>query len=423
MDTLSRILASIWWTHAEMAPYLLLGFAVAGLLSVTVSKAWVERHLGGRGIMPSLKAAVLGVPLPLCSCGVIPVAASMRQHGAGKGAVTSFLLSTPQTGVDSIFATYGLLGLPLAVIRPLIALVSGVVGGTIVDLRQPREQSLSLGVLGGSPAGDPAPPVRPLRHRLLSALRYAAITLPNDIIGSLVLGIVAAGVITGLAQPDVLEPYIGGPWGMAVMLVVGVPLYVCSTGSIPLAMGFIHLGATPGAALVFLVSGPATNAATLAVNWKVLGRWPTTVYLLTVLVASLAAGLLVDYALTPWLGSIVPPVDVHMHEHALPWWKHAAAGALTVLLITAWVVSRRPVRREGTTDADAAGQPQQTFEVTGMTCHGCVNAVTQAIRAQPGVAAAQVDLASGRATVAGGAVDRDEVVQAIERLGFRAKAV
>ena len=132
MDWILTFVAASWAVFGAMAPYLLLGFVVAGLLSVVISPEFVERHLGGRGIWPVIKASAFGVPLPLCSCGVIPVAASLRRHGASKGATTAFLISTPQTGVDSIMVTFSLLGPVYAVFRPVVALISGVFGGAVV---------------------------------------------------------------------------------------------------------------------------------------------------------------------------------------------------------------------------------------------------------------------------------------------------
>jgi len=142
MGFFTTILLDFWNTLSEMAPYLLFGFLVSGLLSVWLSPAVVERHLGGRGFMPILKASLFGVPLPLCSCGVIPVAVSLRKHGASKGATVSFLLSTPQTGVDSILVTYSLMGLALAIFRPIAALVTGLFGGVLVDLVEKNSNSV-----------------------------------------------------------------------------------------------------------------------------------------------------------------------------------------------------------------------------------------------------------------------------------------
>ena len=228
---LLEIMVASWAMLAEMAPYLLLGFVVAGLLSAFISAEWVERHLGGGRLSQIVKAALFGVPLPLCSCGVIPVAASLRRHGASKGATTAFLLSTPQTGVDSIAVTYALLGPFLAVYRPLAALVTGVFGGGLVHAVDRDAAAASIedapevdntpdldnagaaaeedrsgtccaddDCPGNAESGEPA---------VVRALRYGLVTLPRDIGRALIVGIVISGVISALIEPAALEGVLG----------------------------------------------------------------------------------------------------------------------------------------------------------------------------------------------------------------------
>ena len=268
-----------WGVLGQMAPYLLFGFVIAGALSVWVSPAWVERRLGGQGLRGVFLASLLGVPLPLCSCGVIPVSASIRRHGAGRGATTAFLISTPQTGVDSIAVTYAMFGWLYAVFRPLAALATGMVGGVLAQLVEPD---------GAKPDGHRSAP-SPCREaccttdggsRAIQAVRYGLVTLPRDIGLPLLIGVVIAGAIGALVPPQALQPYLGG--GVVAILLAmaaGLPIYVCATASVPLAAGLMHLGASPGAALAFLIAGPATNAATLSVVWKLLGRRTVAVYL------------------------------------------------------------------------------------------------------------------------------------------------
>ena len=253
-----------WLVLGQMSPYLLFGFLVAGILSVCVSPAWVERHLGRPGLGSVLKASLFGVPLPLCSCGVIPVSASIYRHGASRAATTAFLLSTPQTGVDSIAVTYALLGPVFAIYRPIAALLTGLLGGGLVQL---ADGSL------GSKAGD-EPNVTACRaecceptvsqNRLLRVLHYGFVALPRDIGGPLIVGILIAGVITALVPEGWLKEHIEVPiLSILLMMAIGVPVYVCATASVPIAVGFIYAGASPGAALAFLIAGPATNAATI----------------------------------------------------------------------------------------------------------------------------------------------------------------
>ncbi|PIE64264.1 MAG: hypothetical protein CSA24_03130, partial [Deltaproteobacteria bacterium] len=222
------ILQAIWDVLVDMSAWLLFGFLVAGLLSVFIDRDWLERHLGGRGLGPVFRASLFGVPLPLCSCGVIPVAAGLRSHGASKSATTAFLLSTPQTGVDSIAITYTMLGPLFAIFRPLMALVTGLLGGALVQtLGDGREHNLEAPeAVAERPAGFVA--------KLRAALHYGSVTLPGDIGRAMLIGVLIAGVLSAVIPPDFLEPYLGqGPWSIALMMLVGIPLYVCATASVP----------------------------------------------------------------------------------------------------------------------------------------------------------------------------------------------
>ncbi|MDY6914324.1 MAG: SO_0444 family Cu/Zn efflux transporter [Planctomycetota bacterium] len=305
-EWLTNIPLNFWTVLGEMAPYLLFGFFIAGVLSVFVSPELIERHLGGHGIWPVIKASAFGVPLPLCSCGVIPVAASIRRHGAGKGATTAFLISTPQTGADSIFVTLSLLGGVFAMFRPLAALISGMIGGSIV----------SAAVNGGAEpaaekcreaccAGDGG------RGKLYRVLSYGFVALPRDIGRALLVGLVIAAVISAAVPKDYFANILGGGLGaMMIMMLLGIPVYVCATASVPVAAALIAAGVSPGAALVFLMTGPATNAATITTVWRVLGRRTAIIYLLTVAGSALAAGLLLDYVFNVGRISATP---------AMPW--------------------------------------------------------------------------------------------------------
>lgn len=333
------ILWQSWVVLGEMAPYLLFGFGVAGLLSVLISPEWTQQHLGGRGLRPVIEAALWGVPLPLCSCSVIPVAVSMRRHGASRAATTAFLLSTPQTGVDSIAVTYALLGPVFALFRPIAALLSGMLGGVLVLL------------LGESPAADPAVPAceEPCctgegsqSSAVVRAVRYGYVTLPRDLAVSLLVGVLIAGAVSALVPPQQFHAYLGG--GLASILIamaVGIPLYVCATASVPIAVGLMHMGASPGTALAFLIAGPATNAATLTTIWKFLGRRTAMLYLLTVALSATLCGLLLD-VLVPWVHAWLPELSMqacHM-EHAGVWSSLWAVTLLAVLGLS-YLMSRR----------------------------------------------------------------------------------
>ncbi len=324
-DVLRQVAIDFWAVFAEMSPYLLFGFFVAGLLSMLVSRKMVERHLGGGGMLPLLKAAIFGVPLPLCSCGVIPVSMSLHKQGASKGSTVSFLLSTPQTGVDSILVTYSLLGPVFAVFRPLAALVTGVAGGVLVNLFGKPVANESK---AAEEAGD-CPTIPTWRKKFLDAMEYAFITLPRDIGKPLLLGLVIAAIISALVPDDFFADKLGrGLPAMLVMMAVGIPIYVCASASVPVAAALILKGLSPGAALVFLMTGPATNAAGVAAIWNTLGRRTAILYLLTVAACALGAGLLLDTLVFNTELDVV----THAHQMIPPLVQNLAAFTLLALL-------------------------------------------------------------------------------------------
>jgi uncharacterized membrane protein YraQ (UPF0718 family)/copper chaperone CopZ len=418
---LTEFVQALWLVTAQMAPWLLLGFLVAGLLSVYVSARWLERHLGGGGFGPVLKAAVFGVPLPLCSCGVIPVAASLRRHGASPAATTSFLISTPQTGVDSIAVTGALMGPFFAVFRPVAALLTGVLGGGVVQATQTRAELTAPADTGTAPD---------LRGgRLRAALAYGFETLPRDIGNALAIGLVLAALISTLVPAGSLAGQFGGGiLPVLVMIVVGIPLYVCATGSVPLAAGFIHAGVSPGAALAFLIAGPATNAATVTTLLKVLGRRTTAIYLATVGLSALGGGLLLD-ALAGGFDLQVPMLHTG-HDHETIGWAGHLWAALLVLVMT-WAY--RPWRRgaaaaacgcdDGVCATDATeATTMETVElkVGGMNCSHCTASVERALGEQPGVREVEVSLAEGRARVSGDGLDAGALAAIVSALGYNA---
>ena len=417
METFLHILTEFWTVLGAMAPYLLFGFLLAGLLSVYISAETVERHLGGGGPWPVLKAALFGVPLPLCSCGVIPVAAGLRRHGAGRGATTAFLISTPQTGVDSIFVTLSLLGPVFAIFRPVVALVSGVLGGAIVS------------VIAGEETGAAGPAIRCTDEccdpgaggdgKLKRALRYGFLTLPRDIGKALLVGLVIAGVISAVLPKDFFAHMIRpGVLQVLVLMVLGIPVYVCATASVPVAAALIVTGGvSPGAALAFLMTGPATNAATIATIWKIMGRRTAVIYLLTVAVTAFAAGLLLDQMTQ---GADVAEWVAHQHGTSVWYAVLKSASAVVLLAVLAVAVFKPTMGRLGGRVPDEAPAQSVTLRIDGMTCSHCVETVTRTLREQPGVTSAEVDLKGGRAVVGGKDFDVGAMCAAVGELGYKA---
>lgn len=334
-DYLRSIIWNFWATIAEMSPYLLFGFFVAGLLSVLVSQRLVEKHLGGRGIWPLLKASLFGVPLPLCSCGVIPVSMSLHKHGASKGSTISFLLSTPQTGVDSIFVTLSLLGPVFAVFRPLAAFITGIVGGIFVDVFERKNKH------------DTQPPQKctdeccdttTTHSRITKGMKYGFVTLPRDIGKAMLVGLVIAAIISAFVPDGYFAEKLGtGIFAMVVMMFLGIPVYVCATASVPVAAALILKGLTPGAALVFLMTGPATNAASFITIWKILGKVTAITYLATVAACALLAGILLDYIDS----GLDINVAIHPHWMLPPIVKYFSAVVLLAVLVFAILTKKK----------------------------------------------------------------------------------
>ena len=340
MTILLNVFYEIWVLVCEMAPYLLLGFLLAGLMHEFVPKSLSRRYLSGRSMKSVLWAALFGVPLPLCSCGVIPTAMGLRREGAGKGATIAFLIATPQTGVDSIVATYSLMGLPFALIRPLVAMVTAVMGGWLVNatdneilaVRSPQkheeehhdcccgkhhEEKHSHDCCGkhheeehhdcccgkhheekhshGCCCGEHK---RNIWHRLWDAMTYAFVEMMGDIGKWLLVGLAVAGIITALV-PDTWFAVFQGNSLLSILfvLLLSIPMYLCATGSIPIAVALMLKGLTPGAALVLLMAGPASNAASIVVIRKELGWRTLLVYLSSLVLGAVVFGLAIDLLL------------------------------------------------------------------------------------------------------------------------------
>ncbi|HDP35561.1 MAG TPA: permease [Candidatus Hydrogenedentes bacterium] len=422
MDMVVPLISACWLVLGQMAPYLLFGFLMAGVLSVAITPEWVERHLGGRGFGPVFKSSLFGIPLPLCSCGVIPVMASIRRHGAGRGATVGFLLSTPQTGVDSIFATYALLGPVLAVYRPLVALVTGVVGGLAAQVFDPDRSGGETDASGVPACTASCCSDGPRRGLVARALEYGFVTLSRDIAKPLFVGILIAGAMSVFIQENFLSAYLGGGLvAMLVMMAMGIPIYVCSTASIPIALGFMHMGASPGAALVFLISGPATNAAAISVVWQLLGRRTAIIYLVTAALGALLAGISLD-ALYNYLPPAMVPMAHHAEAHASGWVGNASAVALLIILLAS-LLEKRPAVVKGETagkEGVSAMTDRIIIRISGMTCSHCVNTIARALRQTSGVREATVDLDSGQAVVSGEDLDTQTLLHAIRDLGYEA---
>lgn len=396
-----------------MSPYLLLGFLVAGVMHVYMPKQTFKKYLSNRGFRSVWLAALFGVPLPLCSCGVIPTAMSLKKEGASDGATVSFLIATPQTGVDSIMATYALLGVPFAIIRPVIALIVGLIGGVVVDKFSDTCQS----------SIDQKEVNSCCNHKIsdkkgfVDIFRYGFIDMLQDLGKWLVVGLVVAAAITVFVPESIFELFAGNYFlNILVVLALSIPMYICSTGSIPIALSLLLKGISPGAAVVFLMAGPATNVATLAVVKKVLGAKTTVLYLLSIIIGAILSAMVIDFVLpTQWFISKLSALNICGGcEVQAAWWQTASTILFVLLLINAYVL--KFYRRNSV--AVAVSEPSsQSFKVVGMRCNHCKTNVERAIVALDNVISVTIDLTNGSVEVEG-SVSKEDVIKSVKQLGF-----
>jgi uncharacterized membrane protein YraQ (UPF0718 family)/copper chaperone CopZ len=398
----------------EMSPYLLLGFLFAGMLRVVFPKQMVARYMGQRNFKSVFNASLLGVPMPLCSCGVLPAGIGFYRNGASRGSSISFLISTPQTGVDSILATYAMLGLPLAIIRPIVALFTGIVGGllgNVADKGQVENKAME------STAEDHPRNVKEL-------FRYGFVELIQDISKWLIIGMLFAALLSVLIPGDFFTSTISSEYlAMILMLLASVPLYICATGSIPIAAVLLMKGLSPGAALVLLMAGPATNIATMAVIGSTLGKRSLWVYLFTIVGGALFFGILVNELLPrEWITGAIPSLSGnHMHESPVGWFSKAASVILGLLIVNGYIRkfrSRRTERRSDKEKANVMKNHITQYKVEGMTCDHCKAKVENGLKELQGVSEVLADRTTGVVSVQADTGSEANIEEAVGRLGY-----
>jgi len=333
-----NLLSIFWNLIIESAPWLLVGYLLAGIIKQVIPSSWVEKQLAPPGFSSILKGAVIGAPLPLCSCGVIPAALAIRKAGASKGATSSFMVATPETGVDSISFSYAVLGPIFAVVRPIGALISAIVAGVLVsafDREDPviEENSQNCGnCCTDSQQG--ASQKESLGQRFLNAVRYGYGRMIQDTAKWLVIGLVAATFITALVPQSFFLQWGDGLLAMLIMVIVGLPMYICATASTPVAASLLFAGISPGAALVFMLTGPATNIATMGVIKEQLGLRSLVAYLIGVIGTAIACGLILNelYQVLNWSLQL----EITEHGQSYPLWRQLAAVFLTSLVASVW---------------------------------------------------------------------------------------
>ena len=384
----------------SMSPYLLLGFLIAGIMHTFIPGKYFHKYLSKKSFRSVVNAALIGIPLPLCSCGVIPTAMSMRKDGASKGAVTSFLIATPQTGVDSIMATFSLMGLPFAVIRPIAALFTAVAGGFLVNKGdkcchgQDNEETSSCQYHSHSHAEEHTCQChshaeehtcqchshseehtcqchshaeehtcqchshseehtchchKSFLSKVKDALTYAYVDMVEDIGKWLVVGLVIAGIITTVIPTEYFAFFKDNTLAsMLLVLLISMPMYLCATGSIPIAVALMMKGLTPGAALVLLVAGPACNFASILILRKFLGTRTLLLYLGSIVFGSIIFGCLVDWL--QYAGHVDFLRQLHVShaccDHGPSFFNWACTILLALMLINALVFPKLGLRKK-----------------------------------------------------------------------------
>lgn len=404
----------IWILLSQMSPYLLMGFFVAGILRLFFSSEKIAKHLSKGGLWSAVKASAIGVPLPLCSCGVIPVAAHIRKQGASKGATLAFLASTPATGVDSILATYSLLGPIFTVVRPIAALFSGVIAGIFAGTKEDAQNPDNC--LNNTCAVCDLPLYEPHKHtlakKITKAFNYAFFELVEDVAKWLTIGIVVGGLISYIVPDEFFTQYIGSPaLAYIIALAVALPMYVCATGSIPIAASLIAKGLPPGAGLAFLIAGPATNTATMSFVLGKLGKRAFLSYMAGIVITSILFGLILD---TFWADICADSCRKGI-SHSPKGWFNIVSAIVMLALVSRAFISQNLVRKKVTNMG-------KIFLVPDMTCSHCVKALENALRSVNGAEQVRIDLTSKRVEVIGSADDED-IVNAIKNAGYNPQKI
>ena len=351
LEYISALLTNFLALSAEASPWLLLGLLIAGLMKSWVPTKILSQHLG-EGKLAIVKAAFIGAPLPLCSCGVIPVATELRRSGASASATSSFLVATPETGVDSVSVSYALLGPVFAIYRPITAIISAIITGLLVstikkeDIKLTKDSKDKVKSCCSSKQKPEPAPVKTsccdskktvnksenFLSKTISGIHYAATKLIDDIIIWLLVGLIFATLIKTFLPESFLLSYGSGLGAMLVMIAISIPMYICATASTPVAAGFILAGISPGTALVFMMAGPATNISTLGVIKNEMGSGVLIRYLFGISLSAIGFGLLLDSGLAFFNVNIVQQMQ-HSHELLPFWFGLSCAGLIAVLSI------------------------------------------------------------------------------------------
>ena len=426
----------------SMGFYMMIGLLLVGIMNIFLKKEFIANHLGKNNLWSIIKASLLGVPLPLCSCGVVPTGLYLKEKGASDSTAVSFLISTPQTGVDSIIATYGLMGATFAWYRPLAAFISGVLGGFFVKIfgkRNHQENTMVESIeddgdikntknientgeccVGDSSKDDTHEITLTFKEKIRKSIAYAFGTFLSDISVHFIIGLLIAALISVLI-PDTLLVELGinsGIWAMLVMIVIGLPMYICSTSSIPIALSLMAKGVSPGAAFVFLFMGPFTNVASLAIISRKLGKRTTVLYVVGAIITALAFGFLLD-VLAPVLN--FPAYDEISKHSVKGAWDIIQIVVASIFFILVFYTIFKKIKAKFISNKKniSSGGVVYTFKVDGMHCDGCASGLKEKLILDKHIVSAEVSFDTGQAIVSGN-ISLDNVIKIIEKAGYSA---
>ena len=421
LDFLGGVLFESFRLLEKMSPYLLFGFFFAGALRVFFSPEKVSRHLGKGGISSVIKAALFGIPLPLCSCGVIPTAISLRRQGANKGATLSFLISTPTTGIDSILATYALLGPLFALYRVISSFVAGVFCGVVANFSlketfQPLEVEKACNLCDVK-----EPHFHDIFEKVKFLFHYAFIELLEGISKWLLIGILIGGFISYLIPQEIIRNYFGSGWkAMALMLIVGIPIYVCATGSIPIVAALMFKGMSPGAGLVFLLAGPATNVVTITVVAKELGKKAVALYLASISLTAILLGMLLNFV---WdIFAIQKNYFLETPSGILPGWIETGSALILISLITFCFLKEKRwfLKEKWDIEKDLKRSKETILKVPDINCKHCVGTIEGALKGLEGIKSVEIDLKDKTVKVGfEDKVELEEIVKVVNSVGYK----
>lgn len=397
----------------EMSPYLLLGLFFAGLLKVFLPDTFISKYLRKSNTRSAINATLLGVPLPLCSCGVLPTGISLYKNGASKGATNAFITATPQTGIDSILVTYAMLGLPMAIIRPVVALVSGILSGIVTNKLTRKEEKQEI--IATQNKISCVTPKQSFLQYWIAVFRYAFLTFLADIARWLVIGTLLAALISVVLPDNFFTNYISkGILGIILILITSMPLYICATASVPIAAVLMSKGISPGAILVFLMAGPATNVASFTLIGKTLGKRSLIAYLVTIIGAAVGFGLLIDAFLpTSWF-QLENFTNAHIHnEEGWIFWLQTLStillvGLILYIYISKFIESKKPMKQVANT---------KVYQVPDVSCNHCKKNLEEAFSALENVESVEINLAK-KSLIIKGDISNKEVEKLVVERGF-----